>query len=53
MTSKPKEIKRRILIAEDDVDIIFTIRLNRASGLFDVDTCSDPGKALFNFKQVV
>lgn len=45
-------IKKRILIVDDDVDILTTYKKGlEESGLFEVDTFTDPEETLSNFKK--
>jgi two-component system, OmpR family, response regulator ChvI len=47
-----KMIKKRILIVDDDVDILTTYKKGlEESGLFEVDTFTDPEETLSNFKK--
>lgn len=44
-------IKKRILIVDDDADILTTYKKGlEESGLFEVDTFTDPEETLSNFK---
>jgi two-component system, OmpR family, response regulator ChvI len=46
-----KMIKKRILIVDDDADILTTYKKGlEESGLFEVDTFTDPEETLSNFK---
>lgn len=48
---KNKMIKKRILIVDDDPDILTTYKKGlEESGLFEVDTFTDPEEMLSNFK---
>lgn len=48
---KNKMIKKRILIVDDDADILTTYKKGlEESGLFEVDTFTDPEETLSNFK---
>lgn len=48
---KNKMIKKRILIVDDDPDILTTYKKGlEESGLFEVDTFTDPEETLSNFK---
>ena len=43
--------KKRILVVDDEPDITFTLKEGlEKSGLFDVETFTDPSSALSNFK---
>ena len=56
MTSQHKNeqqesTKKRILVVDDEPDITFTLKEGlEKSGLFDVETFTDPSSALSNFK---
>jgi DNA-binding response OmpR family regulator len=48
---KNKMMKKRILIVDDDPDILTTYKKGlEESGLFEVDTFTDPEETLSNFK---
>lgn len=48
---KNKMMKKRILIVDDDADILTTYKKGlEESGLFEVDTFTDPEETLSNFK---
>ncbi|MFY9565977.1 MAG: response regulator [Nitrososphaeraceae archaeon] len=48
---KNKMMKKRILIVDDDADILTTYKKGlKESGLFEVDTFTDPEETLSNFK---
>jgi two-component system, OmpR family, response regulator ChvI len=48
---KNKMMKKRILIVDDDPDILVTYKKGlEESGLFEVDTFTDPEETLSNFK---
>ena len=48
---KNKMMKKRILIVDDDPDILITYKKGlEESGLFEVDTFTDPEETLSNFK---
>jgi CheY-like chemotaxis protein len=48
---RERSIKRRILVVDDEPDITFTLKEGlEKSGLFDVETFTDPSLALSNFK---
>ena len=48
---KNKMMKKRILIVDDDADILITYKKGlEGSGLFEVDTFTDPEETLSNFK---
>ena len=49
---KNKMMKKRILIVDDDADILTTYKKGlEESGLFEVDTFTDPEETLSNFKE--
>ena len=49
---KNKMMKKRILIVDDDPDILTTYKKGlEESGLFEVDTFTDPEETLSNFKK--
>lgn len=49
---KNKMMKKRILIVDDDPDILITYKKGlEESGLFEVDTFTDPEETLSNFKK--
>src|SRR5918992_5770154 len=48
---KQKERKNRIMIVDDDEDVVFSLRaVLQENGLFDVDGYTDPQHALSSFK---